>query len=258
MMAHFEYHNNSFTTNILTLTPIAQQAAIDRGEGVEGQNNWDTLTLEEQYIMRCFNMFTRLDTVIEQLNHISIYLSRYHGHKDHSTHNINPLSYTQYHVEVYVHKIHTVLELMRLMVNRVYEFNIPDKDCTWEKLKAFPGVKGSAIEKILNSYFKAFKGIIDSRHLNTHRGWFEDPEMERLSQPLFLLNKSEEYGLEIPEFSDRDVKNFIYSRVHKFRRKRSKEMLDTNKTVYSFVNSFYNELDKIFKTHLNEIRLKTV
>jgi len=252
-MPEFDFHKNTFTRNILERTHHAQEAAIARGEGIEGENNWHTLRIDEKYIMRVFNLYVRLDHVLEQLQHVSIYLKRFSPASYYEKENINGLIYTQYHMEVYIHKIHTVLDLMRLMVNRVYEFNIADENCTWSVLKDYPGIKGSIVESILNSYWVTFKDIINGRNLNTHRGWFEDSDIERLSSPLFLIIKNKEYELNIPEFKEKDIEYSIRHRVQKLRLKRSMEMQSTNKIVYEFINRFYEAINKIFDEHLNAI-----
>lgn len=59
-----------------------------------------------------------------------------------------------------MHKIHTILEVMKLAVNDIYEINLPPKDCTWDNLKNNPIFKGTKSKLIIEAYFFTFKHII--------------------------------------------------------------------------------------------------
>ena len=248
--ATHKYHRNAFTKNLLDNVHKSQNDATKRGEGKSGENNWHTLTEKEKYIMHIFNAYTRLDHVIEQLNHIVIYLNRFSLNEKFEKNDINELTYLQYHLEVYFHKIHTVLELKKIIVNRVFKFDLKDKDCTWENLKKCKGFNGSVVEPVMDKFFKAFKPMIDRRHFNTHRGYFDDPEIDRFSTPLFIYAQSRKYNMDISDYKQVYPEFLVKYGVRDLRRKRAKEIATNNETLYLFINAFYTAINKTFNSRL--------
>lgn len=171
----------------------------------QGQNNHDLLTERDKYTSRIFRIQSALRNTSEQLFHIKIFLNRYPFRKHYLEQGISQLEYIQYHTEALYHKVHTVLEIMRLMVNEVYQLNIPLKDCSWLKLKKKLSVTERPME-CLTQYFDVFRNLIDLRHLNSHRGYYEDEEKDKIDLNFGLFFYKEEHnGYRI----DEDLKRHI-------------------------------------------------
>jgi len=146
---------------------------------VQGQNNHHLLDEDEQYTSRIFKIQAALATTSEQLLHIRQYVNRYPFRKHYLSQGISQLEYIQYHMEALYHKVHTIHEIILLLVNEVYRLNLPAIKCRWPQLKK----KLASTEKPLQGahrYFKAFENLIGLRHLNSHRGYYEDEEKDKI------------------------------------------------------------------------------
>ena len=189
----------------LLLQKDAIQAMNELGKRpgfVLGKNNHHLLSEREKYTSRVFRIQSALVSTSEQLLHIKIYLNRYPFRKYYFEKGISQLDYIQYHTETLFHKVHTVLEIMKLLLNEVCQLEIPPKDCSWiallKKMK-----KTDPSMECLDRYFNAFQHLIELRHRNTHRGYYEDNDKERIDVNYgLMLYKEEINGYEI----DREIK----------------------------------------------------
>lgn len=247
-----EFVKNDFTKYILE--SLKSNENIHKRPGFKpGQNNSHLLTTKERYRNKNFDLYTRLANVLDQLDYVAIFLKRL-PHKEYlKTNGLNELNFLQYHLEAHVHKIHTVLELMRLMVNSTYEFGILEKDCSWENLKKHPGIKNSAIEKILNGYYKTFKGMIEMRHYNTHRGLFKDSAMEELSSPLFIYDAAAKFKMDITDYREVFPEFYLRHKLKKLRKDRIKNTYAWNHLACNYTNKFLDALLPTFKSKLEAL-----
>lgn len=194
----FKYTKNNFLMNPFSLRlqqdVLASMKDFDKTPGfVLGQNNHHLLSEHEKYTSRVFRIQAALTKTSEQLLHIKIFINRYPFRQYYLEQGISQLEYVQYHTEVLFHKVHTILEIMRLLVNEVYQLSIPSKECSWislcKKLR-----KNESPMKCLELYFKAFENLIDLRHLNSHRGYYEDEEKDKIDLEYGLFFYKEEYN----------------------------------------------------------------
>jgi len=115
---------------------------IDKRNGFSySSNNYNLLNEKERYLTDIQRYHTNLIYTIEQIDYIRVFLKRFPAKKFYQNNNINQLSYIQYHIEVLIHKIHTISEIMRLLVNEVYMLKIDPRDCSWKKLVSKIGKK---------------------------------------------------------------------------------------------------------------------
>jgi hypothetical protein len=210
------------------------------------QNNYHLLTEQEKYRQDIFNLFTKLGKVVDSISHITIFLRRYN--KDFLFKNgIDDLTYIQYHTEVLFHKVHTILEIMKLMVNKVYLLNIPPKDCSWDSLTAKLNKEKELPLLIINKYYSIFKNMIDMRHLNTHRGLFIDKKMDEIDLDYgFCIYKMVE-GQYISEQTE--TLNNLQISVMKYKLKVfKKERINLTKDVQAHVNTLVSDfLDSLLE-----------
>lgn len=143
------------------------------------KNNYHLLNEQEKYVSRTFRIQSNLVRTTDQVRYIRIFLNRYPFKKAYLENGISQLEYIQYHTETLYHKIHTTLEIMRLLLNEVYQLNIPVKDCSWFELCKHINKKEDPM-KCLEAYYDTFKNLIDLRHINSHRGVYDDDEMDEI------------------------------------------------------------------------------
>ena len=172
--------DNSFSRklsadNYEALTDLQKREGFDLN-----QNNHHLLNENEKYVYRITKLHNNLIETIEQLEFIIIFLRRYPNKDFYSKNNIDQLNYIQYHTETLLFKVHTVQEIMKLLVNEVYNLGLKPKLCSWKTLVSKLGKSNSSL-KVIDKYYHIFENLIESRHLNSHRGIFEDKEQDKIN-----------------------------------------------------------------------------
>jgi hypothetical protein len=246
-----EYQKNEFTKYITELAIRSTNNVIDSPKVTKG-NNWHLLDAKGKYIQSSMDVYTRLVQVLDQLSYIPAFLSQYPDKRHLDRNNINELAYLQYHLEVHVHKVHTVLELMRLLINEIYQYGIPEKECIWETLRKQPGMKGSLIEKILNYYYKSFKTAIEIRHYNTHRGHFKDSGISDLSGILLIYEQGKKLNMDVSRFEEVYPRFLLKYKLRELRKRRAETVKDLNTSIFDIINKFTTALLPEFQRRISE------
>ncbi|MBS1249613.1 MAG: hypothetical protein MAG431_01193 [Chloroflexi bacterium] len=193
--------------------------------------------------MTTFGYFTKINEIVNNLKYIEVFLRRFPARKFYEENDINQLVYSQYHFEVFMHKIHTILELMKLMLNAIYELGIPERDCSWDNLKDRDEIKKSKAYPILNSYYSKFKAVIDARHLNTHRAVFNDAKKDRLDVSYGIYNAYEELSLEIDDEYKKNMPKLVLDwRIKDYRKNKLKLVEGSKKVVEKHVKMFFESI----------------
>jgi len=238
--------HNPFTKNLLDIVGLTIKD-VEKRDGFDFEKNNNHLFNEkEKYILRINKLHRNLIYCTEQIIYIKVFIKRYPNKDYYRKENISQLTYIQYHIEVLFHKIHTILELMKLLVNEVYELKIDSKDCSWNSLTARLDKKNPTL-KIIDKYYKTFKNIIDSRNANTHRGIFNDKEKDKieLDYGLSIYEMHERLGIENDiEFERMFPKFMIDFKIKEYRKNR---ILLINK-----IQSIIYDLEVEFLTSLND------
>lgn len=138
------------------------------------QNNSILLSKKEKEASQILNFITRLNSLASDLDKIQVFIRRFPLKEYHELNNINQLDFIKYHYEVFIYKIHTLLEVKKLWLNDFYKIELKERDYNWTKLKRFNQIQKSPAKAIIESYYKSFEDIIDFRHLNTHRTFYKD------------------------------------------------------------------------------------
>jgi hypothetical protein len=221
-----------------------------------GKNNYHILSEKEKYNSRIFQLECDLITTIEQIEHIKVFLARIPYKRYLWNNSIDQLSYIRYHLEVLYHKVHTVLDIMKLLINEVYYLEINGRDCSWNRIKT---KVGDDIEpmKIINQYYEVFKSILEFRHLNTHKGYFEDKEMEdvNFTTGYGLLKLYNIFGHEPDEEIKSSIsKHYIDYRLNQFRKDKLLLINNIQKLIFGFSKRFLSSLNAEYNNQLNNIR----
>lgn len=151
-----------------------------------GQSNRHLLSARGVYLVDVQGYWSKLYIIQDDLEKALKFIRYIPYKKQLERMGLNPLDCLKYHTEVFSHKISTLLDVMRIMVNIVYEYNLTERQCTWENLKDL--IQNPQVINILNGYFKTFKHLIIARNLNTHRAEYKDTGSEEI-QTLYFLKK---------------------------------------------------------------------
>jgi len=174
-----DFYNNPFTINLIKDFGDSTKG-FNKLDGFKyGQNNHHLLNAQQKFQSRVSRIQSRLGDTDTQLEMTRVFVSRLPFGKYYLELGISPLDYIQYHTDVMSHKVHTILEIMKLLVNELYDLKIPEKDCSWlilcKHLK-----KTDLTMRIIDQYFKTFEDFIDARHLSSHRGIFNDSQKDKI------------------------------------------------------------------------------
>jgi len=154
-----KYSNNPFSTTLLFCTQKATESMMKKDGFKIGQNNFHLLDKTEKYVSRVSKMNGDLRSVFEQINLVRIFMRRFPNRKFYYENGIGELDYMQYHTESLIHKVHTILEVMKLIVNEVYCLGIPKKECNWNTLTSKLNKKTTCLQ-IIDIYYKVFNDFI--------------------------------------------------------------------------------------------------
>lgn len=126
---------NSYLNNELTLLlfKLSNKNRIDisKRDGYDNKkNNHHLLTEQEKYVINTMDQTFKIQGLIEQLYFIKVFIRRFPFYTFYKENEINQLNYIQYHTEVLLHKIHTITEIMKLILNQVYLLKLTPKNCT--------------------------------------------------------------------------------------------------------------------------------
>lgn len=210
------------------------------------KNNYHLLSSTEKYIMDIFNLYNRLNELYKDLERVIIFIKRYPTAKYYESNNIDKLAYIKYHTEVYLHKIHTILEVMKLILNDVYELEIAEKDCTWNKLKNNSKVNQTKAYKIIELFHKSFEKIIDARHRNTHRALFNsgvDMDLEAAFD-IYKLSNELDLGVDL-EFMRAYPPMLVNYELKLHRKKRVDFIQKSNEAAIHYYDMFINEILRV-------------
>ncbi len=238
--------DNRFSKELSKRLQISMTLMRKREGFQYGQNNHHLLRSDEKYVSRVYRLQSLLIDQLEHINYTYIFISRYPFGKQYAQKRITQLHYIDYHFEVVLHKVHTICELMKLIINEVYTFNIPHEQCNWNTLSK--RLKSDTKPMLsIDQYYQTFKDLIHNRHISAHRGLLPDEEREKIEIDFgFSLYLMSDNGKDL----DEEVRKTISLPWIKYNiREYKKGKLDiiksiqnaTAEVVQSFLSSLYSE-----------------
>lgn len=189
---------------------------------LSNKNNYHLLSENAKEASRVFDFMSRLTGLTSDLDKIQVFIRRFPLKKYYESNDINQLDYIKYHYEVFVHKIHTVLEVKKLWLNDFYRIGLKEEDCNWSNLKGHVEIQKSPTKIIIDSYFKTFEHLIKFRHLNTHRAYYKDSRKDDIESYLIAYKMSQRLGVETDRLERIRPKFIVDYQVKEYR----KEKLD--------------------------------
>lgn len=180
-----------------------------------------------------------LNGLVDDLKKIVVFMRRFPDKKYYLENDIDQLSYLKYHYEVFIHKIHTILEVKKLSLNDVYKIGLLEKDCSWSNLKGNPKIRTTETTKIIEAYFETFVHLINHRNLNTHRAIFIDNINERLSSHFFLQKASKKYDMDLSnDYLEIFPQALLDYQIAKYRKEKTNYVKDGLKAAETYVDQF--------------------
>ena len=141
--------------------------------------------------------YVELINIKDDLKKVVIFLRRIPSKKFYEENEISELYYVKYHLEVFFHKVATGSDLLKLLVNVLFELNIENRNCNMDKLKKkLPDEHHQNFIKLIEAYDKTFETIKFLRNKNSHEAKFYDDEFERLAMIDNLYRNSKKFDME--------------------------------------------------------------
>ena len=193
------------------------------------KNNYHLLSTKGKYLSNVFDFHMKLDKLIADLNKVEIFV-RIPFQIHFAETQINDIDYINYHLEVFYHKISTILDVMKLFINEVYMLGLSNKKCNWENLITMENEINSNVMNVLELYYESFKSMINLRHSNTHRSQNINPESTEISA-LILIQKIDPDNLLISP-------TMMKSQIAKYRREKVKFINQAKDIAEKYVNAF--------------------
>ncbi len=252
---NYDFLLNPFSIKLLHLFSESTKNFEKRNGYILGGNNYEILSSQEKYFSNVFRIQNDISHIFEQLRHIRIYVRRYPLKEYYMNQGITQLDYIQYHIEALIHKIHTIQEIMKLLINEVYKLELLPQDCSWKNLTKKISITEEPMT-LITRYADIFANIIRVRHLNSHRGYYKDTDKEKIELNYGLtLYKVEQDGYSL----DEEFKKMIPLKYAEyFMKQHKKEKLKLIDEVLMLINDslkkFLISLESPFDSKLKEIK----
>jgi hypothetical protein len=243
------YHNNIFSRDLLNELNDSTKSFQKRPGYKWDGNSHHLLSKKEKYLNAVSQIYFNLSYVCDQMELGYVFIRRFPNKQFYHSAGIDELDYIQYHLDTLIHKIHTTLEIMKLLVNCVYQLNILPKDCSWDNLCKKISRKSVPMRKI-DAYFKAFGPIIERRHISSHRGQFKDEEVKEIDIDYArTMYKMVDRGYDLDERLNQHFPKFLLDfKIQKYKKSRRKEVLQlitaNDFLLHDFLISLSPELHK--------------
>ncbi|WP_426324354.1 Cthe_2314 family HEPN domain-containing protein [Pedobacter sp. R-06] len=243
---NLDYLNNLFTRKLLSDYSTFLRTAHTIEGFLPGKNNFALLDGCKRYQSTIFRIQNTLTETTEQIDHIRIYMGRYPFKRYYFEKGISQLEYLQYHTEALFHKVHTIQEIMKLLINEVYQLDLPERNCSFSEL-AKKLEKKAAPMVIYDNYTQAFANLVSLRHVNTHGGTIGDKERDEINiYDGLTLYKFEAKGYPMNrEARDLLPMRIIEYRIREYKKKRLKvvdQVIEENaRLLKEFLSSLHPE-----------------
>lgn len=186
-----------------------------------GKNNYHLLSEDAKEANQVFNLMNKIYGLTSDLEKTHTFMRRFPIKDYYEKNDIDQLDFIKYHYEVFLHKIHTLLEVKKLWMNDFYNIGLKEEDCNWNNLKSYPKIQNSPAKFIIEFYFKSFEHLIKFRHLNTHRAFFKDTKNEDLKSDLMIYNGFKKFGIDVGEDFRRIRPKFLVDyQIKKYRKEK--------------------------------------
>lgn len=199
------------------------------------KNNNHLLSKKGKYLFEILSLYGRSNKLLDDLNMIEVFISTNPDLEIYKGSKINEINFINYHLEVFYHKISTILDIMKLFISHVFELGICPKECNYNNLKDRKEDIDKNVFDVIDRYYDSFELIIKIRNLNTHRSINVNPSGNQIASLLFLKENSVPINIESECYiSNMHVDSII--ETHKSKKveyiRNAKEI--ANKYVYEF------------------------
>lgn len=238
-MTNFELLKK-FATHSGQLMAAVKDLPEMQGEG----NKRHLLTSIHKLNIDINSKFVALDKIMGDLEKVAVFLRRIPTKKFYEENKISELDYVKYHLEVFFHKVSTGSDLLKLLVNVVFELNIPNKYCNMANLKRkLPEEHHQSFLKLIDAYDETFKTIKFFRNKSSHEAKFYDDEFERLAMFDNLYRNSKKFHTDTDSLEMIMPVGYLQVRIKELRKDKIKWIVDA-------IDAYEKYIDKIIENSI--------
>lgn len=203
------------------------------------KNNYHLHSENTKFALAIFKFQMKLYELISDLKKVEVFMRRFPNRTFYEENNIDQLDHIKYHYEVFIHKIHTILEVKKLAINTLYSIGLKEENCTWDNLKNQKEIKNSRIYRIIEGYFKTFRHIIEHRHLNTHRAHYIDIGNDELKADYFIYQGAKRFGSEVSvRFQKYMPESILKFRIKEYRKDKISHIKNGTEVAEKYFEEF--------------------
>lgn len=231
-------------------------AGVVELQKIRGEENIrDLLTPIQRLNIDLTAKIAELNNIKEDLHKVIIFLKRFPLKKYYEENDIFELDYIKYHLEVFFHKVATGSDLLKLLVNVVFDLGIDNKRCKLKILKEkIPNEYEQQFIKLIEAYDDTFKSIKSFRHKNSHEAKFYDEKYDRLKLFDTLYRNSIKFGLNIDDIRILMPEGYLEFSIKELRKDRIKWVEEAMEMYELYIDKIiensiyvYFEKYKLFK-----------
>lgn len=163
---------------------------VQNHKNFNNSDKYNLLSEKGKYYYETLMFYIKLNKLLDDLNMIETFITTY-PKEIYKENKINEIKFINYHLEVFYHKISTILDIIKLFISHVFELRLRPKDCNWENLKKRENDITSEVFDVIVRYYESFESMIKIRDLNTHRLSNVNPSSNQLSTLLLILETFE-------------------------------------------------------------------
>lgn len=182
--------------NPLTIFMISFFKEIIRNNLVDGKIDLSKLSPHEKKIYDLSKLSFALDESLDCIENSYLFMQHFHDIETVCEGNgINEVNFINYHVDVFIHKVSTIHDLIFKITNTLFDLGLSDRKCDWSHiLKKKEIIDNSSFFHFAQTYYDFLSKLIKLRNESTHKGVLNNPYMEEVDPILAAIKGYEKYG----------------------------------------------------------------
>lgn len=188
--------------------------------------------------------FVEVSNIKDDLKRVIIFLRRIPTKKFYEENEISELDYVKYHLEVFFHKVATGSDLLKLLVNVLFELKIDNRKCNLRNLKKnLSEQHHKGFINLIEAYDETFERIKFFRNKSSHEAKFYDDEFERLAMFDNLYRDSKKFDIETETLNQIMPVGYLEFKIKELR-------MGKIEWIAEAINSYEIFIDKIIENSI--------
>lgn len=207
--------------------------------------NYHDLSDQAKYLLEFVNFYRRLLNLVEDLSLVIEFIKMTPELNGCNESKITPVRCINYHLEVFYHKIHTILEVFKLATNSIFEFGLSEKQCSLGNLKNKKNEESICVFDVIDRYHRSFEKMINVRHLNTHRAISVNPASDDIDV-LIIIRQNNLVDSLPPFFS-----NMVNCQIESHKQEKISTLVNCVQIAKLYVEEFLNKISIIVERKIS-------